>query len=84
VEGVRRQLIEAMGRSADKDLRFTLGEVELEFAVSLTQDSNVTGGIKVWVLNVGSNAGESIARTHRIKVTLKPVDPRTGEAAQSL
>ena len=82
VEAIREQLIQATIRGASKDLKFTLGQVELEFAVSLTRDSKAAGGIKVWVLNIDGSTGESVASTHRIKVTLQPTDPRTGKSVQ--
>lgn len=82
VEAIRAQLIEAMSRGQGKGLQFALGDLELEFAVSLTQDRQARGGIKVWVVNADGSVGTSAARTQRVKVTLKPIDPQSGEPAK--
>ncbi|MFF4122127.1 trypco2 family protein [Microbispora rosea] len=72
IEAVRRQLIQAKNSADGSDLEFELGDVELEFNVSVTRDAKLNGQIKVWVIGIGATEGLNESRTHRLKVTLKP------------
>ena len=38
--------------------------------------------MQIWVLTLGGKLGREHATTQRIKVTLQPVDPETGEDAR--
>ncbi len=40
------------------------------------------GGVQIWVLTLGGKLGREHATTQRIKVTLQPVNPDTGQDAQ--
>lgn len=82
IDAIRAQLTSAVERAEGERLRFELGDIELEFSVSLTRDSKAEGGVKVWVLNVGGSTSESAGVTQKLKVTLKPKDSRTGAPPQ--
>jgi hypothetical protein len=82
IDGIRAQLSRAVEQAEGHRLQFELGDVELEFTVSITQDSKAEGGIRVWVLNIGGSAGESVAGTQRLKITLKPKDTMTDRSPQ--
>jgi hypothetical protein len=56
--------------------------VELEFEVAVTRTGGGQAGVQVWVLTVGGKGERGKATTQRIKVTLQPVDPETGEDAR--
>ncbi|MFC5216817.1 trypco2 family protein [Streptomyces coerulescens] len=79
VQAVRDELITAAARSSGQDVIFEVGDIELEFGVELRKD--VTGGVKVkaWVVEAGADGGAGSTRTHRVAMTLKALDSRTGQ-----
>ncbi|TXS42258.1 hypothetical protein EAO75_33250 [Streptomyces sp. uw30] len=79
VQAVRDELITAAARSAGQDVTFEVGDIELEFSVELHKE--VTGGVKVkaWVMEAGVDGGGGTTRTHRVAVTLRALDSRTGQ-----
>jgi len=79
VQAVRDELITAAGRSSGQDVTFEVGDIELEFGVELRKE--VKGGVKVkaWVVEGGADGGGGTTRMHRVTVTLKARDARTGQ-----
>ncbi|WP_405582027.1 trypco2 family protein [Streptomyces sp. NBC_01092] len=79
VQAVRDELITAAARSAGQDVTFEVGDIELEFSVELRKE--IAGGVKVkaWVVEGGADAGGGTTRTHRVALTLRAVDSRTGQ-----
>ena len=79
VQAVRDQLIIAAGRSSGQDVAFEVGDIGLEFAVELRQEDK--GGVKVkaWVVEAGVEGSDATTRTHRVSVTLRALDARTGQ-----
>lgn len=75
---VREELLRAAVQGADQDVRFEVGEIQMEFTVEL--GSGTTGGAKVraWVVDAGAETSRTSARTHRVAVTMTPKDARTG------
>ncbi len=82
VKGIRGELSEAMAAGAGERLRFEVGPVELEFAVDVQRDLHAKAGVKVWVVEIGGSGGLSRDSSHRVKVTLNPVDTATGRSAR--
>ncbi|MFI6644498.1 trypco2 family protein [Streptomyces sp. NPDC050504] len=78
IASLRDQLVEAAGRTAGQPVAFEVGDIQMEFALELRKE--VKGGVKVkaWVVEAGTDAGASSARTHRVAFTLKPRDTTTG------
>lgn len=79
VQAVRDELITAAGRSTGQDLTFEVGDIELEFGVELRKEAK--GGVKVkaWVVEGGADGGGGTTRAHRVTVTLRALDARTGQ-----
>jgi hypothetical protein len=63
-------------------LRFDVGEVELEFTVEVRRDLMAKTGVAVWVVELGGSGARSRGSTHRLKVTLNPVDIATGRSVR--
>ena len=63
-------------------VQFRTGPVELEFEVAVTRTGGGQAGVRLWVLTLGGKGELGHATTQRIKVTLQPVNPETGEDAQ--
>lgn len=84
IDAIRQQLIISRDRAvaSDEDLKFDVGNIEMEFTVSVTRDRSIKGGVKVWVLDVGASGSQALGATQRVKVTLAAVDTGTGASPQ--
>jgi len=82
IAAVRRELSTAQVAGAGQPVAFRTGPVELEFEVAVTRSGGGQAGVQLWVLTLGGKGELAHATTQRIKVTLQPVDPETGEDAQ--
>ncbi|MEV0522755.1 trypco2 family protein [Streptomyces sp. NPDC050439] len=78
VDAIRDQLADSMSRSMGQRVQFELGDIELEFSVSVTEDDRREGNVKVWVIGAGGSQGSSTATAHRVKLVLKPRDTESG------
>jgi hypothetical protein len=78
IGGIRAELTEAMASATDEQLRFDVGDVELEFTVDVRRDRQAKGGVRVWVADLGGGGGTVRGSANRLKVILHPVDSVTG------
>jgi hypothetical protein len=78
VEAVRSGLMAGAAAGADAGLRFEVGEIHMEFTVQLERVRTGRGGVKAWVVEAGGEASRSLARTHTVSFTLRPLDATTG------
>lgn len=83
IDGVRAELEFATERGRDAGLRFSVGPVELEFTVVVTNDLKAKGKVGLHVLTVGADATKSATGTHRITLTLNPHMPEGGNVEVS-
>jgi hypothetical protein len=74
IRTLRAELSEAMKEGAGEEVRFRVGPVELEFGVEVTQEAGVSGGIKFWVVSLEAEGKGARATTHRLTLTLMPLD----------
>ncbi len=82
ITAVRRELSSAQAAGQGQPVLFRTGPVELEFEVAVTRSGGGQAGVQLWVLTLGGKGELAQATTQRIKVTLQPVNPETGEDAQ--
>ena len=82
IAAVRRELSSAQAAGQGQPVQFRTGPVELEFEVAVTRTGGGQAGVQLWVLTLGGKAERGHATTQRIKVTLQPVDPDTGQDAR--
>ncbi|HEX2807191.1 MAG TPA: trypco2 family protein [Kineosporiaceae bacterium] len=82
IAAVRRELAAALAEGQGKDIAFRSGPVELEFEMAVTWTGGGEAGVKLWVLTLGGKAEREAATTQRIKLTLQPIDPHTGQDAR--
>ena len=82
IEAVRRELTSAQAAGAGQPVQFRAGPVELEFEVAVTRSRGGQAGVQVWVLTLGGKGERQHSATQRIKVTLHPINPETGQDAQ--
>jgi Trypsin-co-occurring domain 2 len=82
IAAVRQELSLAQAASQGQPVQFRTGPVELEFEVAVTRTGGGQAGVQIWVLTMGGKGERGKATTQRIKVTLQPVNPDTGEDAR--
>ena len=82
IAAVRRELSAAQAAGQGQPVQFRTGPVELEFEVAVTRTGGGQAGVQLWVLTLGGKGELGQATTQRIKVTLQPVNPETGEDAR--
>jgi hypothetical protein len=73
IEALRTELSESILVSEEKEVRFEVGEIELEFQFSIEQATAAKGGIKFWVVEMGGDVSDKTSTVHKIKIPLKPV-----------
>jgi len=73
LEALRVELSESILVAEGKEIRFEVGENELEFQVVVERSKEAKGGIKFWVVEMGGGVASKDAITHKIKIPLKPV-----------
>ena len=76
---VRTELAQAIEEGSDSPVRFRAGPVELEFQVAVSRVKGVDGGVRVSVISLGGKWEKGGTETHRIMVTLTPVDAAGNE-----
>ena len=76
IQEIRQNLAEAMKRGKADELKFDVGNIELELTMVATREGGGGGKISFGVLGIGAEANLSgklsDAATHRIKLALKP------------
>jgi Trypsin-co-occurring domain 2 len=82
IAAVRRELNAAQAEGQEESVGFRTGLVEPEFEVAVTRTGGGQAGVLLWVLKLGGKGELAHASTQRIKVTLQPVNPETGQNAQ--
>jgi NTP-dependent ternary system trypsin peptidase co-occuring protein len=68
ISRLRAELSEAIVAGGQEDLRFEVGEIELELEVAV--ERTVNGGIKFWVIEVGGE--RTVGDTHTVRIPLTP------------
>lgn len=73
VGALRAELSESIAASAEERLRFEVGEMELEFQITIERVKEGSGGIRFWVVDLGGKASKASTTTHTVTIPLKPV-----------
>ncbi len=73
LEALRVELSESILVSEGKQIRFEVGEIELEFQVVVEKSQQGKGGIKFWVVDLEGGVTDKNAMVHKIKIPFKPV-----------
>jgi len=72
VQDLRAELTKAIEAGEGSDLRFALGEIELELAVVVSKEGGGGGKLRFWVLEFGADGKVSAEHTQRITLKLTP------------
>ncbi|WP_234356841.1 trypco2 family protein [Streptomyces sp. NBRC 110028] len=74
ISAVRAELQSAMEAGAQETLKFRTGPVELEFTVEVRKEGGARAKVFVLPWTAEAQGTAAVGRTHRVKVTLQPVD----------
>jgi len=73
LEALRIEISESILLSEGKEIRFEMGEIELEMQVVIEKSKEAKGGVKFWVVEMGGGAAAKDSITHKIKIPFKPI-----------
>jgi hypothetical protein len=73
IEALRIELSESILSAEGKEVRFEVGQIEMEFQVSVEQTTEGKAGIKFWVVELSGGGSDKTSNIHKIKIPLKPV-----------
>ena len=73
LEALRIELSESILSSQGKDIRFEVGEIELEVQFVVEKSKDGKGGLKFWVVEMGGGISEKNATVQKLKIPLKPI-----------
>jgi hypothetical protein len=73
LEALRVELSKSILASEGEQIRFQVGDIELEVQFVVEQSKEGKGGLKFWVVEMGGGVTNKDTITHRIKITLKPI-----------
>nr|WSX53771.1 hypothetical protein OG409_35540 [Streptomyces sp. NBC_00974] len=82
VQQLRAELEIAMAEGAEKQLRFELGPIEMEFQVDLRRIGGAEGGLRWGVVSLGGKKELSSGNGHRVTLVLNPKNSVTGANAE--
>lgn len=73
LEALRIELSESILVSEGKEIRFEVGEIELEVQFVVENSKDGKGGVKFWVVEMGGGISEKNATVQKLKIPLKPI-----------
>jgi hypothetical protein len=71
LEALRIEISESI--SEGNEIRFEMGEIELEMQVVIEKSKEGKGGVKFWVVEMGGGMAAKDSITHKIKIPFKPI-----------
>ena len=73
LEALRVELSKSILASEGEQIRFEVGDIELEVQFVVEQSKEGKGGLKFWVVEMGGGVTNKDTITHKIKIPLKPI-----------
>jgi hypothetical protein len=78
VKALRGELARAMTAAEGESLRFEVGPVEMEFAVTVRREGGGSAGVQLGVVSIGGAGSVSRDVVHRVTVRLTAKDVLSG------
>ncbi|WNG34256.1 hypothetical protein F0U61_11905 [Archangium violaceum] len=72
IQQLRRELWTSIRTADNEALRFKVQSVEVELQVTVSRESEINGGIRFWVVNLGGKYTRTGEDVHTIKLKLLP------------
>lgn len=73
ITSLRRDLERAIAAGSKQDLRFEVGEIQLQLQVEIETSKEVGGGIKAWIVEATAGAQKSTTVGHTVTIPLTPI-----------
>ncbi|MER6132190.1 trypco2 family protein [Streptomyces sp. NPDC001815] len=73
IRELRSQLNSVLSDADPGPVRFELGPVEIEAAVTVDRSRGAGGKVNFWVVEANADMSSIATRTHRVTVTLQPL-----------
>jgi hypothetical protein len=73
LEALRIEISESILLSEGKEIRFEMGEIELEMQVVIEKSKESKGGVKFWVVEMGCGMAAKDSITHKIKISFTSI-----------
>ncbi|MGK7886309.1 MAG: trypco2 family protein [Crocosphaera sp.] len=73
LEALRVELSESILVAEGKQIRFEVGEIDLEFQIVVEKSQEGKGQAKFWVVEMGGGITDTNAMVHKMKISFKPI-----------
>ncbi len=73
ISALRAELIESVVASQGERLRFEVGQITMEFQIEVERSIDAKGGIKFWVVELGTGGTAKDKDVHKVVIPLKPI-----------
>jgi hypothetical protein len=73
IDAVRGELELAAWKAENRELQLRVQDVQLELEIQTSRNRSGEGGLKIWVVNIGSKRDRSEASTQKVTLTLGPI-----------
>ena len=74
IENLREELAAATQAGKGADIRFDVGEVQLEIELEAETTGGANAEVNWWVLTGSLNAGKASTARHKLTISMSPVD----------
>lgn len=82
VESLRQELAVAIAKGSGQAVKFEVERAEVEVELVAKRSAEAGGGVKFWVISAEGKAALAEETSHRLKLSLRPVDGRSGGPLQ--
>jgi hypothetical protein len=72
IRKLRAELLESMQEAEGEELRFALGDIDLELQLEVSQEGKGDAGIRFWLVSLGGSVSDSHTTTHTVRLKLTP------------
>ena len=73
IAALRTELIESVVAAHEERLRFEVGEITMEFQVEIERNIEASGGLKFYVVELGTSGMQKDKNVHKVVIPLKPI-----------
>ncbi|MFI1741499.1 trypco2 family protein [Streptomyces sioyaensis] len=82
VQGIRDQLLNSANSANGQQIKFEVGEIDLDFTVELRRDASTKAGFKAWVVTGEAQGSSTRTATHRVSIKLHPKYSNNGQPVE--
>ena len=72
IQYLRKEIEIAQENASASNIKFTMGEVEMELNVEISASEKGKAGVKFWIIEAGGELANSNKAAHKIKIKMTP------------